>query len=242
VASTVRLRVARFTDGDRAEWLASALPILSKSEQERVAAISATDVRAQHAIGRAMVRLIGACATGRSPELLTVTLSDAGKPRLDDAPDLHVSVAHTGRVVAVADSPAAPVGVDIEPVRVAATRQRRLAQRLFSEAEVASVRNLPDAALSDWFSSAWTIKEAVGKALGVGMVPALSGAIVDRQADGVTLAAVWTGPPADSWTIHQLEAPDGSEKIAVALPAAGVQLEPVSRVTLESFSRACALN
>lgn len=238
--STVSLQLARFTEDDRADWLASALPILSVSEQERLAATSASDVRTQHAIGRAVLRLIGAHASGRHPKLLAVTVSDAGKPQLRDVPDLQVSVAHTGRVVVVAASLAALVGVDIEPAVAAATRQRRLAERLFSDAEVASLHDMPDAVLSDWFSSAWTIKEAVGKALGVGMIPALSGAVVEREPDGFTLAAVWTGPPANSWTVHQLIAPDGGEKIAVALPAAGVILESVSQLTLEVFSEACS--
>jgi phosphopantetheinyl transferase len=86
----------------------------------------------------------------------------------------------------------------------------------------------------------WTIKEAVGKALGDGMLPALSGAVVRREAGRFTLASVWRGPPADSWTLHQLTAPAGTEKIAVALPAPNVPLELVTSMTLESFADACS--
>jgi 4'-phosphopantetheinyl transferase len=193
-------------------------------------------VRTQHAVGRAIIRLIGAEATGFDPQRLVVTVSEAGKPYLADVPELHVSVAHTGDVVVVADCRSAPVGVDIEPALTTIREPRRLAQRLFAEAEVAALRDVPDADLADWFSSVWTIKEAVGKALGVGMIPALSGTIVEGRSEGFALTAVWTDPPAELWTVHQLIAPGGSEKIAIAVPAPGVALGSVSELTLEAFS------
>jgi phosphopantetheinyl transferase len=237
--STVSLTVARFPEADRADWLASAVAVLSDTEQEHVASMLNPDARTQHAVGRAMIRM-GAAGVGagseHQPKQIVVTVSDLGKPRLPEIPDLYVSVAHTGRVVVVAACLGADVGVDIEPAYPTSADPRRLAERLFAHAEVASLRNMPDDALADWFSSAWTIKEAVGKALGVGMVPAFSGALVEGRAEGMTLASVWSGPPADSWTVHQLTAPDGSEKIAVALPAPGITLEPVSQLTLEAFS------
>jgi phosphopantetheine--protein transferase-like protein len=140
----------------------------------------------------------------------------------------------------VGTSRAGRVGVDIESVVPEVGRQRRLVERLFSDTEVVAARDLPDDALRDWFSSAWTIKEAVGKALGVGMIPALSGTTVERRGSAFELAEVWTEPPADRWTVHQLIAPGGSEKIAVALPVPAVALAPVTELTLEAFSEACS--
>jgi phosphopantetheinyl transferase len=234
---TVSLTLARFTEDDRSDWLASALPVLSRAEQEHVGTMLDSDARTRHAIGRAMLRLTAAEASGRRREQLVITVSELGKPLLADMPDLHVSVAHTARAVVTAVCSGAAVGVDIEPALPTVPHPRRLAERLFAKAEVASLRDMPDAAIADWFSSAWIIKEAVGKALGVGMVPAFSGAVVESRAEGVALASVWIGPPADSWTVHQLTAPDGTEKIAVALPAPAIRLEPVSQLTLEAFSR-----
>jgi phosphopantetheinyl transferase len=234
--STVSLTLARFRQDDRADWLEGASNVLSDGERERLATISDPDTRVQHAIGRAAIRLIGADASGRPPRTLSVKVSEAGKPWLADAPELQVSVAHTGRLVVVAACSSAAVGVDVEPALATAKDPRRLAGRLFAESEVASLQDVSDADVADWFSTVWTIKEAVGKALGVGMVPALAGAIVERRTEGFALVAVWTGPAASSWTVHQLTAPGGGEKIAVAVPAPGVALGAVSELTLEAFS------
>jgi len=238
--ASVRLTLARFTEYDRDAWLSSANSILSRTERERIASVRGPDLRAQHAIGRALIRLIGAEVSRSHPKRLAVAVSPAGKPCLADIPDLQVSVAHTGRVVVVAACPSVAVGVDIEAPFPAAAEARRLAERLFAQVEVAALRTVPETKLADWVSSAWTIKEAVGKALGVGLVPALSGAVVEAQAQGLALTAVWEGPPADSWSVHQLRAPRGAEKIAIALPAPGVALDSVSQLSLEAFSRACS--
>jgi 4'-phosphopantetheinyl transferase len=236
--ATVELMLAWFTDADRSEWVESAAALLSEAERQHIAAISGTAVRAQHAIGRAMIRLIGAQAGGCLPHRVAVAVSDAGKPRLADLPDLHVSVAHTGGVVVAAACRHTAVGVDVERDPTATKDPRRIARRFFNETEAAALRDLPEDQAADWFSSAWTIKEAVGKALGVGMVPALSGAVVEGEVGGLALKSVWSGPPADRWTIHQLRAPNGNEKIAVALPAPNIALGSVSPLTIEDFARA----
>ncbi len=235
---TVTLTLARFTPGDRDRWLAGAMNVLNDEEREQLRARPDSDARAQHAIGRALLRLIAAPAAGRGPSEVEVTVSEQGKPAIDDAPELGVSVAHSGHAVVVAACRGATVGVDIEPPPEDAARCRRLARRRFSAAEAAALRELPDAAVAGWFARAWTIKEAVGKTLGVGMVPALAGAVV--SSDAHALVSVWTGPPAESWTLHQLLAPGGEEWIAVTLPVAGVELGPVSQLTPEAFSEATA--
>ncbi len=70
------------------------------------------------------------------------------------------------------------------------------------------------------------------------MIPALAGAVVSSRAE--SLVSVWSGPPAASWTLHQLAAPGGDEWITVAIPAPGVELGAVSQLTLEAFAEAAA--
>lgn len=234
---TVRLSVARFSRHQRPQWLARAAALLDGAELERVAAIVDPDTRAQHAIGRALVRLRAAQALGCSPLEVDIAVTETGKPWLRELPGLHVNVSHTRRTVVVASASVAPVGVDIEHPAAAAVHPQRLAQRLFARSEVRALRELSEDKLGEWFSSVWTIKEAVGKALGIGVVPALSQVVVETSEDGLELASVGDGPAVESWTVHQLAAPGGSERIAVAVPAPGVALEPVSVVTLDSFAR-----
>jgi len=235
---TIQLTLARFTRAERSQWLARSAALLSASELERVAAITDPDTRTRHALGRALVRLMGAQAAGTSPLDLQVAVTENGKPWLPECPDLHVNVSHTRRAVVVAAASVGPVGVDIEQPSVTTVHPERLAQRLFAGDEVDALGELSQERLADWFSSAWTIKEAVAKALGIGVIPALSEVVVATDDDGLKLAAVGVGPPADSWTLHQLVAPGGSEKIAVAVPAPHVELEPISVLTLQSFVRA----
>lgn len=237
---TVRLSLARFSPHERAQWLATSAALLDGSELERVAAIVDPDTRAQHAVGRALVRLLGARALGCNPRDVTVAVTESGKPWLRELPDLHVNVSHTRRTVVVASASVAPVGVDIEHPAAAAVHPRRLAQRLFASSEVRTLSELSDDGLAEWFSSLWTIKEAVGKALGIGVVPALSEVVVATGEEGLELASVGQGRSVESWTLHQLTAPGGSERIAVAVPAPGVQLEPVSVVTLDRFAAEAA--
>jgi phosphopantetheinyl transferase len=235
---TVTLTLARVTPTDSDDWLEIAAGVLSDRERERLEAMPNSDQRVQHAIGRALLRLIAAGASGRRPADVEIRVSGEGKPELAELPELGVSLAHSGRAVVVAAYEGAPVGVDIEPVAAGSASSRRMAQRRFSAFEAAALRELPDAAVSDWFTRAWTTKEAVGKALGVGMIPALAGAVVSSRADA--LVSVWSGPPADSWTLHQLPAPGGEEWIAVAIPVPRVELGTVSQLTLEAFAEAAA--
>jgi 4'-phosphopantetheinyl transferase len=235
---TVRLSVVRFSRHERAQWLSRAAALLTGPELERVAGIIDPDSRAQHAVGRAIVRLLGAQALRCSPLDVTVAITDAGKPWLLELPDLHMNVSHTRGTVVVASASVAPVGVDIEPPAATAMQPRRLAQRLFARSEVLTLPAFSEDGLAEWFSRAWTIKEAVGKAIGVGVIPALSQVVVETGDDGLALGSVGIGPPAESWTVHQLTAPGGSENIAIAVPAPGVALAPVSVLTLGEFERA----
>jgi phosphopantetheine--protein transferase-like protein len=230
--------MARFSSPERPQWLSRAAAVLDASELERVAAMADPDTRAQHAVGRALIRLAGARAAGCRAADVNVAVTDRGRPWLPGLPKLHVNVAHTRRAVVVATASAVPVGVDIEHPAGLGPQPRRLAQRLFAAAAVRALQNLSEDLLADWFSSLWTIKEAVGKALGVGIIPALSEVVVATDGAAPRLSVVAQGPSAEAWTLHQLIAPGGREKIAVALPAPRVVLAPVSVLTLDRFAQA----
>ena len=232
----IQLWFARFSRLERPRWLAQSAQLLNASELERVATILDPDTRAQHAVGRALMRLLGAKEAGCTPSELAIAVTDGGKPWLPGVPDLNITVAHTRRAVVVASMCGAPIGVDIEHPG-AAVQPLRLAQRLFASEEARAVRERSGESRADWFARVWTIKEAVAKALGVGVIPALSRVVVKSEDDGPQLADVGFGPEAGSWTLHQLVAPGGSEKIAVAVPSPGVSLTPLSQLTLGDFAR-----
>ncbi|MGC9219946.1 MAG: 4'-phosphopantetheinyl transferase family protein [Solirubrobacteraceae bacterium] len=186
-----------------------------------------------------------------------MSLTALGKPYLPNHPNLHVSVAHCRGLIVAASTGAGAIGVDVEPLPVAPTSARRVCRRLFTSSESAWLDGLAEPDFAVRFAQAWTIKEAIGKALGTGVVPALQGVEVappgasdaqpaarhrgesnatrDAGTQGesytqpdfdarLTLAHTRFGPPAASWSVHQVAAPGGSEQTAVAIAAAGIQV------------------
>ena len=101
---------------------------------------------------------------------LAGTLVDRPRLRHDEVgrlqvPGLAVSVAYSGRLVAVAAASGGPVGVDLEEVR--GREVAGLAERWFAGRELEWMRRQDDELVA--FLQLWTAKEAVGKALGVGL-------------------------------------------------------------------------
>ena len=112
---------------------------------------------AQHAAGRALLRRALADA-GLSPDL-AVSVDANGKPYLPDAPGFHFSIAHSGAraVCAVSD---VPVGCDLERER---PLKRDISRRICTAAERAAICSDADV------FALWTGKEALAKAVGLGL-------------------------------------------------------------------------
>ncbi|WP_207921195.1 4'-phosphopantetheinyl transferase superfamily protein [Micromonospora sp. KC721] len=115
--------------------------------------VMSADDLARHAAGRSLG--VDACqvALGREP---------AGRPYVVGAPGLHLTISHCRGLAAVAVARHGPVGIDIEQIRPLPAAE--LARRWFSGPEADWV-----AAHPDHFLPLWTQKEAVGKALGIGL-------------------------------------------------------------------------
>jgi 4'-phosphopantetheinyl transferase len=234
----VELFVARITETDRDQWLAHAGRWLVDEERIAAAALADLHARALHVTGRALTRLIAAGRRGGDPREFAIAQTDLGKPFFADHPELWVNVAHSGDVVAVVASEDASVGVDVEQLTQTRIPPGTLAARRFAPTEAEYLSALAPAQLAQEFVRFWTVKEAVAKALGESVFTALSGVVVDPVADDgvLRLASVWSGPPADQWTLHQLTAPGGDECLAIAVAAPGAELTDVRQLALESLA------
>lgn len=119
---------------------------------------------------RARALLLGTAAKmlGVRPSEIWLEHEPGGRPYLGGAGRrLRVSVAHARGALAVALTAAAPVGVDVEVVR--ALRADALARAWLHEDEAAWLGGVPETDRSAAFLWLWTQKEAVGKALGLGL-------------------------------------------------------------------------
>jgi 4'-phosphopantetheinyl transferase len=160
--------------GDVHVWLARLTPCpagvaehLSEDERGRAAGYKLAVVRDQFVAGRGVLRAIlgGYCAT--DPGALDVDVDPLGKPRLRSPAGWHFNVSHSlgMGLVAVSDT---PVGVDLEPVRPIENADG-LVERFFATEEKSAYRALSAAAKPAGFLRGWTCKEAVLKAIGIGM-------------------------------------------------------------------------
>ncbi|MFG3698150.1 4'-phosphopantetheinyl transferase family protein [Micromonospora sp. NPDC047620] len=141
--------------------------------------------------GRLLQRA-GATLLGRAEAQIVVGHGPHGRPLVgasDGDCQVSVSVSRADRVVVVAARLAGPVGVDVERSRPLPALA--LGRRWYAPAEAAWLAGRPAGGRAADFLRLWTAKEAVGKALGVGLrdgglrrrmpVPAAAGA--HRHAD-----------------------------------------------------------
>lgn len=140
--------------------LTAALPLLSAARQGEIAAFALAHDRtlriaASLLLQHALVQQLPTCTLP-----LVLERQAAGKPYLPSCP-LHFSISHSGDVVYCAVAHV-PVGVDVERIR---SLPYKVMARNRTPLEKMWLYNRPD----DDFFTLWTRKEAVVKALGVGL-------------------------------------------------------------------------
>ncbi|SCL71458.1 4'-phosphopantetheinyl transferase [Micromonospora peucetia] len=119
-----------------------------------------------------LLRRAGATLLGRAEDEIVVRHGRDGRPLVavcgaGARVELPVSVSRSGPVVVVAARPGGPVGVDVERCRPLPARE--LARRWYAPTEAAWLAGRPADGQAADFLRLWTAKEAVGKALGVGL-------------------------------------------------------------------------
>lgn len=144
---------------------------LSPDERLRCANLKQPDDRERFVLGRGMVRLWLGTHLNLPAERVAFDYGPFGKPRLAAAhrrPELRFNVSHSGSCVAVAFSPTHEIGIDLEQERPE-TEWAEIASSLFAPDECRTWQRLPPAERSVIFFQAWTKREAILKALGVGL-------------------------------------------------------------------------
>ncbi|MBV9134556.1 MAG: 4'-phosphopantetheinyl transferase superfamily protein [Chloroflexi bacterium] len=131
--------------------------------------------------------------------------------------DLQFNLSHTHGIALIALARARPIGVDVEEVRPFAEVEN-LPRRIFSVRELQTFRDLPPSDRQAAFFRAWTRKEAVVKATGLGFSMNVQEVEVTFSPDADARLLEWPAtPPAREWTLREVEIPSGYVA-AVAVP------------------------
>jgi|SRR5229473_5676659 4'-phosphopantetheinyl transferase len=175
--------------------------------------------RREFVVTRALLRQILARYAGRATAELYFDFNSGGKPVLRGAESLHFSVSHSQdlALLAIARS---QVGIDVECVQTIVPRQAVIEQYL-ARPEWSHLQALPPKARAVALCRCWTQKEAVLKALGVGLLypPRYVNVLADGGKSHVVRAL------GSNWLVRRVDAPVGyAAAVAIEQPNCRVRL------------------
>jgi 4'-phosphopantetheinyl transferase len=145
--------------------------VLSSEERDRAAGFHFQRHRNQFIAARGLLRIILSRYLRRAPQRLQFGYGKYGKPELRTAPNagaVQFNLAHSETLALLAITQTAPVGVDVERIRLVEDMDE-LVVRFFSARENAKFQELSSDQKSEAFFNLWTRKEAWLKATGKGI-------------------------------------------------------------------------
>jgi 4'-phosphopantetheinyl transferase len=143
--------------------------VLSEDERRRAARFGLDLPRRRFVAARAFLREMLARYMEQRPEELCFTYTRRGKPELaGTSPDLRFNLSHAGEQAVLAISAGSDIGVDIERLRDFPELEE-VARTLLTPREADLVLTAHGAVRVARFFACWTRREAVLKALGLGL-------------------------------------------------------------------------
>jgi len=147
------------------------LGVLSADEIEKSEKYIHREDRNHFIIARGVLRSILGRYLSLHPSEIQFSYSEFGRPELNcggGPPQLRFNVSHSGDRALIALVHNKQVGVDIEQWREGVLEEN-VAERFFSDQEVAALHTLPKEKQVEGFFACWSRKEAYIKALGEGL-------------------------------------------------------------------------
>jgi 4'-phosphopantetheinyl transferase len=149
--------------------LATLAATLIPKEHERAAGMKEGPIRNEFLAARGLLRTLLSRYLGQPPESFRFRSGPTGKPYLDGVElPFYFNVSHSGEVGLFAFATCGEVGVDVERFRPF-NNVLNIARRWFRPPEVELLSTMDDAARLTAFFRAWTLKEAMLKASGIGL-------------------------------------------------------------------------
>lgn len=193
------------------------LGALSEPEQLRARRLVQARARSQYVAAQYGLRAILGRYLGVPAEQVDFVRNEAGKPFLHSRHDsgLRFNLSHSGPWALVAVTAGREIGVDIEVHRQ--LDALALAERFFAPEEITQLSSLPEPVRQTRFFELWTAKEALVKAMGIGLAGTIGRFTI--RIDGHS--AEWTDRhdplASQNWALQPLQAPAGSSAtVAIA--------------------------
>ena len=182
--------------GRREADYAAGLGMLSGDERARSAQFHFERDRKEFVARRSLLRAILGHYLKVAPEQITLTYEERGKPRLSGpagAAPLHFNFSHSRGLAVCAVSRFAPLGVDVERLRLM-PEMAEIGATFCSAQENALLKAAPPEKKLEVFFSIWTRKEAYLKATGEGIAGALAQLDCSQPPPGWSLHALSPAP------------------------------------------------
>jgi len=157
--------------------------------------------RQEFIIGRGLARIALGGHFNVEPHRLEFEADAHGKLTVGiplEARGAHFSISHTQDIVVLALCGKYPVGVDIERI-AERVEPVALSERFFSESEHEVLTKLEGASQRDRFFTMWTLKEALGKAHGLGVLSGTDTTHFDLIEPGKLIALCWEQQFYEAW-------------------------------------------
>lgn len=192
--------------------------LLSSVELDRASRFKFETDQRRYVIAHAALRSILSLYAKQPAEELQFASGPYGKPRLasiHSTRNTDFNLSHSHEVALIAVTEAREIGIDVEWIRKDFAF-REVAERFFTEREVAALHSLPDNFQREAFYKCWTSKEAFLKAKGTG----LSGQLDEVEILFVPEEGVRVNGTIPNWTLEELHPCDGyAGALAVQGPA-----------------------
>ncbi|MBV9859992.1 MAG: 4'-phosphopantetheinyl transferase superfamily protein [Alphaproteobacteria bacterium] len=183
--------------------------LLDGPERERAARYYFPRDRRRFTVARAGLRLLLGAYCGVAPALIRFSQNAYGKPALEGAdPPLDFNLSHSGEMALYAVARQAELGIDVEQHRPDIALLD-LARRFFAPSEAAALVALPAPARAAAFYRCWTRKEALIKALGLGLAMPLDAFTVSLQPEASLLDLRGHPGAAAEWLLRNVPVPEG---------------------------------
>jgi 4'-phosphopantetheinyl transferase len=196
-----------WTISQRPQTSSDYAPLLSKDELNRAAGMRSPQLFDRFIADHGALRLLLSAYLDTDPRNLPIIANNYGKPALD-IPHcrLRFNMSHSGELTLIALCLDSEIGVDVEAMRPIAEWEE-IAASHFSHQENESLRDEEPKARINAFFRCWTRKEALIKAIGMGLSIPLDSFTVSTSLTkpAMLLHCAWDPDAVQRWTLVHLE-------------------------------------